>query len=159
MIEVTETKGHRSERDYDVIVSLLAQGYTEETIIDVFDNYPVGDKYRETGIGYLRRTIESALRAIAIVKIQYADVNDRRLHLAFRVVEGEKTGELIRCGISMPAYPNDELDERWKAFWIAAGIIPPYDSIPSQRLINKTLRVLLDTRGHRRNPVVSFHRI
>ncbi len=49
----------RSERDFAVIAELVRAGADYQLIESVFDNFPVGDRYEESGEGYLKRTFES----------------------------------------------------------------------------------------------------
>lgn len=168
LIEAELSRGVRSERDFDAVVGMLAVGLDEEMIGLVFDQYPVGDKFREAGARYLQRTIELALQAVKVVRIKYADLNvytardndgvDRRLQLCFEVEDG---GELIRCGITVPN-GDEKLEERWTKFFEAIGLDAPFgskvDGVGS-RLIGRKLRLEIDERGRRTNPVVAFHKI
>jgi hypothetical protein len=172
LIEADLHKGVRSERDFDAVVGMLAVGLSEETIKEIFELYPVGDKYREGGgERYLKRTLSLAYEAVKVVRIKYADLNeyasrdgdgtvDRRLQLCMIVEEGTGVGELIRCGITVPK--DEQFEERWSKFFAALDTVAPFgkkaDGI-GKCLIGKTLRVHVDSRGHRLNPVVGFYKI
>jgi hypothetical protein len=55
----------RSEADFAAVMGLVQRGFADEDIIEIFDNKPIGEKYREKGsygADYLDRTIEAARR-------------------------------------------------------------------------------------------------
>lgn len=58
----------RSEVDAAIITALLAAGYTDREIIDVFRNNPCGEKYREKGTDgerYIQLTIQRCRRILS----------------------------------------------------------------------------------------------
>lgn len=56
----------RSEADWLVVCELVRAGASDAVIHFVYESFPVGDmKYKETGVRYLTKTIESARRATA----------------------------------------------------------------------------------------------
>lgn len=63
----------RSEADQAVITSLVKNGYTETTIQRIFNEYPIGEKYREhtDSLAYLRNCIENAKK--------YLHLNDEEI--------------------------------------------------------------------------------
>jgi hypothetical protein len=168
LIEQVLYKPYRSERDFDAVVGMLANGLNEEMIESIFDAYPVGDKYRDDGQRYLERTISLAYDCVKVVHIKYADMNsyssrmtdgtDHRLQLCFEVEDG---GALIRCGITVPSGVEDGA-ERWIKFFEAVGLAPPFGERAlsvGQRLIGRKLRLEVDNRGRRQNPVAAFYKI
>jgi hypothetical protein len=171
LIEADLHKGVRSERDFDAVVGMLAVGLDEEMIGSIFDQYPVGDKYREAGARYLSRTISLAYDAVKVVRIKYADLNeyeardgskgvDRRLQLCFVVEEGTDVGAMIRCGITVPT-DNGKVEERWVKFFEACGLKAPVGAgieNVKRELIGRKLRLEVDSRGRRTNPVVAFYK-
>lgn len=44
-------KGRRSEAIASVITSLLKAGYEESVVFEIFNTYPIGEKYQEKGHG------------------------------------------------------------------------------------------------------------
>ncbi len=62
----SERQVTRSEADWVVVCALVRAGCPDEMIHWVYETQPVGImKYRDSGAGYLRKTIESARRATA----------------------------------------------------------------------------------------------
>ena len=63
LIEEGERQGKRSEAIMSVVSSLVAAGLTEDKIFSIFDNYKIGEKYREKGssrVQWLKSHIEKA---------------------------------------------------------------------------------------------------
>ena len=50
----------RSEADYRVICHLVKMGYSDVAIRKIFENYPIGEKFREQGDAYLIHSISHA---------------------------------------------------------------------------------------------------
>jgi len=53
----------RSEADFKVICDMLKAGYDNNTIRDIFEKYPIGERYHEDGQPYLVRSINNARQA------------------------------------------------------------------------------------------------
>jgi hypothetical protein len=49
LIKDGEAVGKRSEAIMSVVSSLVASGIAEDKIFSIFDNYKIGEKYREKG--------------------------------------------------------------------------------------------------------------
>jgi hypothetical protein len=63
LIKDGEAVGKRSEAIMSVVSSLVASGIAEDKIFSIFDNYKIGEKYREKGsskVQWLKRHIEKA---------------------------------------------------------------------------------------------------
>ncbi len=164
----------RSERDFVVIQGLIAEGFDDAQIEEVYEAFPIGEKFYEAGIGYLHRTIANARQTVKRVRIKYADINEysshtTRLQLCLVVDENEDdAGKIIRCGVTVPngqeATRSDSnvrcgIEKLWRRFWYAAG----FDERPCEMewsassLLGRRLRVRL--RGGNGYPVASFHRV
>ena len=98
----------RSVRDYHVVRALLRREIDPSKIRAIFRHYPVGDKYREKGDGYLRRTIQSALRSIEDVR--EGPMTD--------TTPEWKAPMPIEAGERMP-FPTDALSA-WHEAWVLA---------------------------------------
>lgn len=162
----------RSECDAAVVGALLLVGASPEQIAEVFDAYPIGDKARERGAGYLLRTIEYASRRVRLVRVRYADLIEygtssgglppgRRLQLCLVVEDGEELGRFIRVGVSVPEGPRSGARARWERVFVCAKVqLPQIDDPTSLRvscraLIGKLLRVELARSGP--SAVVGFY--
>lgn len=64
----------RSEVDFRVFCDLIKAGCDDDTIKDVFEKYPIGNKYRKQGIAYLRHSINKARAAVESEKIAQESV-------------------------------------------------------------------------------------
>jgi hypothetical protein len=163
----------RSECDHVVIATLLAAGAQDELVEDIFNTYPIGEKYRESRSGkrYLERTIRLAQQQVRTVRIKYADVvgyeNEgnmgMRLQLCLVIAEGyDDGGQILRCGITVPdAVRSDEgYLRRWQRFFRAARLSPPtrLEQGSYQPLIGRRMRVHLEA-GRRANPIAGFYSI
>lgn len=157
----------RSECDFTVILNMVTAGASPSLIEEFYDNYPIGEKYREVGKAYLERTIEQAIRQqqSCIVKIQYADPveynESARIQLA---LVGEDTGKFIRCGVTIPREgAEDNRLVRALRFFAAAGEALPktYEETRSvcKRLIGKRLRVELGGERYTSNPIAAFYAV
>lgn len=153
----------RSECDLYVCIQLVARGVHDDVIQAIFDSCEIGSKYREPGQGdrYLGITLEKAHSKIRTALIKHADLNDygegrRRLFLALTI---EGSGQLIRCGVSVPSKDGDVLSVRWGHLFDALGLpVPIGGAVQSavKRLPGRKVRIELD---HRRdNPVGAFYR-
>jgi len=58
----------RSEADFAVVCALVKAGYSDDTIKAIFDRYPIGEKYQEQGIDYLRHITGRAKEAVTVSK-------------------------------------------------------------------------------------------
>lgn len=69
-IRTGDRRGHRSrsERDWSVIVDLIAAGASDELILKIFAEQPIGDKLHEEGTTehYLERTLSKARQSNAV---------------------------------------------------------------------------------------------
>lgn len=168
----------RSECDMAVVVALIAEGATETDIETIFQALPIGEKYREPDERghYLERTLQNAYGRIRDVRIRYADPirsgeammshDGTRLHVA---LVDESNGEWIRCGITMPDAQRDKsakwknVPARWTSFFASVGLDAPltYEDVcsSSRKLIGRRIRIEVDHKGSRTNPVVGFHKI
>lgn len=53
-------KGKRSEASMEVLIYLLSNGVLEDDVVSIYENYKIGEKYREQGEDWLRREIKKA---------------------------------------------------------------------------------------------------
>lgn len=158
-------KGLRSERDMIVVVGLLREGFTSQEIVSVYEAFPIGEKFHESGPGYLARTIASARGSFRPVRVKYADLNEyagggARLQLCL-VHESEGwEGRIQRTGLTVPISPRSEVMARWQHFFDAVGVSPPPTSkeigAAAPRLIGKRLYVRVKARGCFESPAVWF---
>ena len=59
--------GERSEHEMSVICSLVRLGIKDEIITSIFENYPIGEKYREAGEARSKRMHQQLLKAKNLV--------------------------------------------------------------------------------------------
>jgi hypothetical protein len=107
-ITAKQVKGDRSEIGIGIICSLISHGIDERKIFNLFDHYPIGEKYREKGnskANWLRGEIKRARDFVGIpAPKERASVSD--------LPKGFTASELIRMEIPEPKY-------------VIPGIIPP----------------------------------
>ena len=80
----------RSERDSSVITNLLLNGYGKY-IKSVFDNFPVGDKYKEHPApeAYLRKTIENSRKYTGVSNDLIISIEDEINDTGERILRGK----------------------------------------------------------------------
>lgn len=160
----------RSEADLAVAGALVRAGWTGRDIQTVFDEYPIGEKYREKGpmggLQYLQRTIERATLAAppptgptvrSRVQAAYVDgvsfpgrPDGIRLHIVLSCLPNGAVGPTrLREGLSLPD-PFRPTHERWGAFFTALGTTAPRDVVElravAPRLLGAELAVQLASR-------------
>ena len=152
----------RSESDLGIVTLLVCVGAPVEVVEEIFEAYPIGEKFREPGAGprYLERTIETAFRNVLLVRVKYADLREyergKRLHVALDVGDGR----LIRTGLTVPTPGNTELAVRWQHLFNACGVRVPGTTkaeveLAARSIVGKRIRVLISSK--RENPVVGFY--
>lgn len=70
LIQTATPKGQRSEASMKVLLGLLGAGVPEQTVQQVYQQFPIGEKARENQPGWLDREIQKAQEYIAQVKPQ-----------------------------------------------------------------------------------------
>lgn len=70
LIQTATPKGKRSEASMKVLLGLLGAGVLLQTVQEVYQHYPIGEKARENQPGWLDREIQKAQEYIAQVKPQ-----------------------------------------------------------------------------------------
>lgn len=71
LIKEGEVRGKRSEALMSVVNSLVSAGISEPDIFKVFENYPIGEKYREKGASktqWLKSQIDKAKDFVTVKK-------------------------------------------------------------------------------------------
>ena len=158
----------RSECDLDVVTLLVCVGAPFEIVEGIFQNYPIGEKYNESGEGtrYLEKTAEVAFRSVKTVRVKYADLREydvgacgKRLHVALDEGDGQP---LIRTGLTVPTSGNIDLAVRWQHFFGACKVRVPGSTkdeieLAARSVREKRIRILYSAR--RENPVVGFYAI
>src|SRR5215469_2506283 len=147
----------RSECDAVVVLEMLVIGGDDGIIEEIFDSYPIGDKYSEptSGQRYLHRTIELARQRVKEVTVKYADLTvygesrdafppGARLHLA--LTDGNR---LIRTGLTVPD-EHRPMQQRWTKLFEALDTAPP-TNIQEARSVCRTIigkKLRLKVVGH-----------
>jgi Bifunctional DNA primase/polymerase, N-terminal len=157
-------KPNRSEFDLQVITAFICIGTPIEILEQIFQVYPIGEKYREpdNGSRYLEKTIEYAFRFIRLAVVKYADLREydnggKRVHLAL-TVEGENG--LVRTGITVPTTgASSGIKERWQHLFGACKVRVPGTTreefeLGVRSLRDKRMRILFSV--SRENPVAGF---
>lgn len=70
LIQTATPTGQRSEASMKVLIGLLGTGVSLQTVQEVYQQYPIGEKARENQPGWLDREIQKAQEYIAQVKPQ-----------------------------------------------------------------------------------------
>jgi hypothetical protein len=86
LIKEGESKGKRSEAIMSVVSSLIAAGISESAIYSIFDNYPIGEKYREKRSSknrWLKSHIDKARGFIKEKNIESESEEDEETLLVF----------------------------------------------------------------------------
>jgi hypothetical protein len=152
----------RSECDHFVLIQLLARGVSTDEIEAIFQNHAIGEKVREEGSHYFERTLHFASQKVKHVQVRYADLNTydgggQRLHLG--LVDGG-SGQLIRCGVTVPSNGQSALFLRWAHLFEACGLPVPIGRQVNEhikKLIGKQMRI--EYSESRDNAVGAFHRV
>ena len=92
LIKEGESEGNRSEAIMSVINSLVSNRMSESDIFSIFDNYPIGEKYREKGaskIQWLKNHIEKANKFVTVKPIKNdTEPNEASLQFPYEIMSG-----------------------------------------------------------------------
>jgi hypothetical protein len=123
LVVLGEQDGDRSAADFNVICRLLEFGADEDDIIAVFAAYPdgIGARTRESGLGYLYRTIDvarSSQNPYIPVRVLAVGGNPDRMVLDLHVLAGEREGLRFPQGV-------DDGSSVWRWVFQHAGVPVP----------------------------------